>query len=73
NGMVLALIGIAVGLAGAFVLTRLMASLLFNVTPTDAITFTVVPALLIVVALLACFIPAQRATKVDPLVALRYE
>jgi len=73
NGMALALIGIAVGLTGAVALTRLMVSLLFNVTPTDAITFTVVPALLILVALLACFIPARRATKVDPLVALRYE
>lgn len=73
NGMALALIGIAVGLAGAFALTRLMVSLLFQVTPTDATTFTAVPALLIVVALLACCIPARRATKVDPLVALRYE
>jgi ABC-type antimicrobial peptide transport system permease subunit len=73
NGMALALIGIAVGLAGAFALTRLMVSLLFQVTPTDATTFTVVPAALIVVALLACSIPARRATKVDPLVALRYE
>jgi putative ABC transport system permease protein len=73
NGMVLALVGVAVGLAGAFALTQLMASLLFNVTPTDAATFTAVPALLIIVALLACFIPARRATKVDPLVALRYE
>jgi putative ABC transport system permease protein len=71
--MALALIGIAVGLAGALALTRLMVSLLFGVTPTDATTFTAVPALLIVVALLACFIPARRATKVDPLVALRYE
>jgi putative ABC transport system permease protein len=73
KGMAMALIGIAAGLAGAFALTRLMASLLFDVTPTDATTFTVVPAVLIVVALLACFIPARRATKVDPLVALRYE
>ena len=73
NGMALALIGIAVGLAGAFALTRLMVSLLFNVTATDATTFTAVPALLIIVALLACCIPARRATKVDPLVALRYE
>jgi ABC-type antimicrobial peptide transport system permease subunit len=73
NGMALALIGIAAGLAGAFALTRLMVSLLFHVTPTDARTFTAVPALLIVVALLACCIPARRATKVNPLVALRYE
>ena len=73
DGMALALIGVAVGLAGALALTRLMVSLLFQVTATDATTFTAVPALLIVVALLACFIPARRATKVDPLVALRYE
>jgi putative ABC transport system permease protein len=73
KGMALALIGIAVGLAGALALTRLMVSLLFQVTATDATTFTAVPALLLIVALLACFIPARRATKVDPLVALRYE
>jgi putative ABC transport system permease protein len=73
DGLVLASLGVAIGLAGAFALTRLMSSLLFDVKPTDAQTFVTVSALLIFVALLACFIPARRATKVDPLVALRYE
>ena len=73
NGLKLIMIGVVIGLAGAVALTRLLSTLLFGVTPTDMLTFVVVSATLIVVALLACFLPARRATKVDPLVALRYE
>jgi putative ABC transport system permease protein len=71
--MVLTLIGVAIGIALAFALTRLMRSLLFDVTPTDAMTFAMVAFGLVLVALAACLIPARRATKVDPLIALRYE
>jgi len=73
NGMTLTLIGTAAGLAGALALTRLMTSMLFGVTPTDVRTFATVSLVLIVVAFLACYLPARRATKVDPLLALRYE
>jgi len=73
EGAKLAFIGIAIGIAAAFVLTRLMASLLFAVKPTDPATFAGVAILLAVVALAACYIPARRATRIDPLVALRYD
>jgi ABC-type lipoprotein release transport system permease subunit len=73
NAMTLVLIGAAVGLAGAYAATRVMSSLLFGVTATDVATFVAVPLLLLLVALVASLIPARRATKVDPLVALRYE
>jgi putative ABC transport system permease protein len=71
--MALAIIGTAIGLIASLVLTRLMRSLLFEVAPTDWLTFVIVSVVLLTVALLACYIPARRATKVDPLVALRYE
>ncbi|MGH9936017.1 MAG: FtsX-like permease family protein, partial [Blastocatellia bacterium] len=73
QGMGLTLLGAAIGIAGAAALTRMMKSWLFGVSPTDLLTFATVALLLTIVALLACWIPARRATKVDPLVALRSE
>jgi putative ABC transport system permease protein len=73
KGLLLTLLGIAAGIAFAFVMTRLISSLLFGVSSTDPLTFMVVSLLLLIVALFACYIPARRATKVDPMVALRYE
>jgi putative ABC transport system permease protein len=73
EGVKLALAGSLIGLGGAWALTRLMKNLLFNVSATDPLTFILTPLLLMAIALLACWIPARQATRVDPLVAIRNE
>ena len=73
RGLVMTLVGVLIGLGGAIGLTRFLESQLYEVEPTDPATFAVVSALLAVFALLACLLPARRATKVNPMVALRHE
>jgi putative ABC transport system permease protein len=73
QGLLLTIVGVVLGLAAAFALTRLLSGLLFGVTAVDATTFTTISLLLVIVSLLACYLPARRAMRIDPLSALRYE
>jgi putative ABC transport system permease protein len=73
QGMVLTIAGLFIGIGVGLAVTRVMTDMLFGVTATDAVTFISVAVVLVVVAFLACYVPARRATKVDPMVALRYE
>ncbi|MBZ5496211.1 MAG: FtsX-like permease family protein [Acidobacteriia bacterium] len=73
EGMLLAIIGIAIGIGGALGLTRVLRSMLFEIEPTDPATFVGVAIFLTIAALAACYVPARRAMKVDPMVALRHE
>jgi ABC-type antimicrobial peptide transport system permease subunit len=73
QGLYLVIIGMTLGVAGAFAVTRVMASLLYGVSPTDPVVFAFVACALCVIALFACYLPARRATKVNPVVALRSE
>ena len=73
HGLKLAVAGVGLGLAGAVAMTRLMRTLLYEVSATDPLTYVQVALILIIAAVVACYIPARRATKVDPMIALRYE
>ena len=73
QGLLLTVVGVVLGLVAAFALTRLLSGLLFGVAAVDVTTFTTISLLLVVVSLLACYLPARRAMRIDPLSALRYE